>query len=147
MPESAPVMTASRGCAGIVMCRVLPARTPGDARLGGEGPGSDRFCHVDDAQGDVPRDPVPARPDVEPLDVTGVRTVAVGTVLFLLAGLALLATRQNNDISPLYCSHDTLTVCADPAAFTAAEIEWLEGIGFHANRSEETFYSYRFGSA
>ncbi len=28
--------------------------------------------------------------DVEPLDVTGVRTVGVGTVLFLVAGLALL---------------------------------------------------------
>jgi hypothetical protein len=28
--------------------------------------------------------------DVQPLDVTGVRTVAVGTVLFLVAGLALL---------------------------------------------------------
>jgi hypothetical protein len=28
--------------------------------------------------------------DVQPLDVTGVRTVCVGTVLFLLAGLGLL---------------------------------------------------------
>jgi drug/metabolite transporter (DMT)-like permease len=28
--------------------------------------------------------------DVEPLDVTGIRTVSVGTVLFLLCGLALL---------------------------------------------------------
>jgi hypothetical protein len=28
--------------------------------------------------------------DVEPLDVTGLRTVSVGTALFLLAGLALL---------------------------------------------------------
>jgi hypothetical protein len=28
--------------------------------------------------------------DVEPLDVTGVRTVTVGTVLFLLGGLGLL---------------------------------------------------------
>jgi hypothetical protein len=28
--------------------------------------------------------------DVQPLDVTGVRTVAVGTVLFLVAGLGLL---------------------------------------------------------
>lgn len=29
-------------------------------------------------------------PEPQPLDVTGVRTVAVGTVLFVLAGLALL---------------------------------------------------------
>jgi hypothetical protein len=28
--------------------------------------------------------------DVEPLDVTGIRTVSVGTVLFVLGGLALL---------------------------------------------------------
>ena len=28
--------------------------------------------------------------DVEPLDVTGMRTITVGTVLFLVAGLALL---------------------------------------------------------
>jgi hypothetical protein len=28
--------------------------------------------------------------DVEPLDVTGLRTVSVGTALFLIAGLALL---------------------------------------------------------
>ena len=29
--------------------------------------------------------------DVEPLDVTGIRTVSVGTALFLVAGLVLLA--------------------------------------------------------
>ena len=29
--------------------------------------------------------------DVEPLDVTGIRSVAVGTALFLVAGLVLLA--------------------------------------------------------
>ena len=32
-------------------------------------------------------------PDVEPLDVTGVRTVTFGTVLFLVALLALLPFR------------------------------------------------------
>ena len=32
-------------------------------------------------------------PEVEPLDVSGVRTVTVGTVLFLLAFLVLLACR------------------------------------------------------
>ena len=31
--------------------------------------------------------------DVEPLDVTGVRTVAVGTALFVVASLVLLASR------------------------------------------------------
>jgi hypothetical protein len=45
----------------------------------------------------VPGEPIPPGAaeshllaDVEPLDVTGVRTVTVGTVLFLVAGLALL---------------------------------------------------------
>ena len=45
----------------------------------------------------VPGEPIPPGAaerhllaEVEPLDVTGVRTVTVGTVLFLVAGLALL---------------------------------------------------------
>jgi len=37
-----------------------------------------------------PLDPEQRVPDPEPLDVTGVRTVAVGTLLFLIAGLAML---------------------------------------------------------
>ena len=35
-----------------------------------------------------------AVPDVKPLDVTGVRTVSVGTVIFLVASLVLLVLRD-----------------------------------------------------
>jgi hypothetical protein len=64
----------------------------------------------------------------------------------LIEGLTILATRQNNDISPLHCEHDQLTVMADPAAFTADELTRLDEMGFHAG-DEQTFYSFRFGSA
>lgn len=69
----------------------------------------------------------------------------------LLEGLTLLAKHQNNDISPFNCSHDQLTVMADPAMFTTEEIAHLDDLGFHAGKpgseNEETFYSFRFGSA
>jgi hypothetical protein len=66
----------------------------------------------------------------------------------LLEGLTLLATHQSNDISPIQCSHDTLTVMADPAEFAAEEIARLDELGFFAAEDEgEWFYSFRFGSA
>jgi hypothetical protein len=64
----------------------------------------------------------------------------------LIEGLTLLAKHQNNDISPLHCEHDTLTVMADPAAFTTDELGRLRTLGFFASE-DETFMSYRFGSA
>lgn len=63
----------------------------------------------------------------------------------LIEGLALLAQHQNNDISPFHCEHDTLTVMADPAGFSDEELARLEQLGFEAD--DETFYSFRFGSA
>jgi hypothetical protein len=65
----------------------------------------------------------------------------------LLEGLALLATNQNNDISPFHCEHDTLTVMADPSAFTPEELARLDELGFHADPPNDTFHSFRFGSA
>ncbi len=69
----------------------------------------------------------------------------------LIHGLTMLARHQNNDISPFNCTHDQLTVMADPAKFTAEEIAYLDELGFHAGKpgseNEETFYSFRFGSA
>lgn len=69
----------------------------------------------------------------------------------LLEALTLLATHQNNEVSPLHCEHDQLTVMADPFAFTADELARLERLGFRAGApgsdSEGTFYSFRFGSA
>jgi hypothetical protein len=64
----------------------------------------------------------------------------------LIEGLTLLATQQSNEISPLNCSHDQLTVMADPAAFTPEELARLDELGFIAS-DDETFYSFRFGSA
>lgn len=65
----------------------------------------------------------------------------------LLEGLTLLATHQNNDISPLHCEHDQLTVMADPEAFTAEELAHLKTLGFNADDEDGVFYSHRFGSA
>lgn len=64
----------------------------------------------------------------------------------LIHGLTMLARHQNNDISPFNCSHDELTVMADPTKFTAIELDHLAGLGFLPG-SDGTFTSYRFGSA
>jgi len=65
----------------------------------------------------------------------------------LLEGLAMLARHQSNDISPFHCEHDTLTVMSDPAKFTTDELARLDALGFHPGTYEETFTSFRFGSA
>lgn len=65
----------------------------------------------------------------------------------LLSGLTLLAAHQNNDISPFHCEHDTLTVMADPAAFTPEELARLDELGFFPHSDGDAFTSYRFGSA
>lgn len=65
----------------------------------------------------------------------------------LLEGLTLLARHQNNDISPFHCEHDQLTVMADPADFTEAELARLDALGFEPDHDTATFYSFRFGSA
>lgn len=65
----------------------------------------------------------------------------------LIEGLTLLAKGQNNDISPLHCEHDELTVMADPADFTGEETARLNELGFIPNHDDATFTSFRFGSA
>ncbi len=69
----------------------------------------------------------------------------------LIEGLTLLTRGQSNDTSPFHCKHDRLTVMADPANFTNAELRHLAFLGFLAGKpgseSEGTFYSFRFGSA
>lgn len=69
----------------------------------------------------------------------------------LLIGLTILAKHPGNPISPFHCEHDQLSVMADPADFTADELEYLAELGFRAGRSgsddEGTFYSTRYGSA
>jgi hypothetical protein len=65
----------------------------------------------------------------------------------LIDGLLLLSRHHSNDISPLHCEHDTLTVMADPEAFAPPELALLDSWGFHPGPEEGTFTSYRFGSA
>jgi hypothetical protein len=64
----------------------------------------------------------------------------------LLAGLALLAKHPSNDISPLNCTANELTVMADPELFTPEEIDRLDTLGF-IDGPTGTFNSFRFGSA
>lgn len=65
----------------------------------------------------------------------------------LLEGLTLLAKHQSNEDSPFHCSNDTLTVMAYPGRFTTAELDRLAGLGFLPDAHEDTFTSFRFGSA
>lgn len=65
----------------------------------------------------------------------------------LLEGLTLLAKHRSNDVSPFHCEHDELTVMADPAKFSTDELARLDELGFHPGGYEETFTSFRFGSA
>ncbi len=50
----------------------------------------------------------------------------------LIEGLTLLGRGCNNEVSPLCCEHDMLTVMADPADFNDEETERLETLGFRA---------------
>jgi hypothetical protein len=65
----------------------------------------------------------------------------------LINAITLLARGQSDDISPLHCEHDQLTVMSDPEAFTDEEIEQLKIWGFHAENEDGVFYSFRYGSA
>lgn len=65
----------------------------------------------------------------------------------LQEALTLLAKHKTNDVSPFHCEHDTLWVMSDPAAYTDAEIERLDQLGFFADDEDACFKSFRFGSA
>lgn len=64
----------------------------------------------------------------------------------LIEGLTLLARHPADQVSPLHCEHDMLRVMADDGAFTSAELERLDALGFTAD-TDGGFYSFRFGSA
>lgn len=64
----------------------------------------------------------------------------------LIEGLTLMATGQSNDISPLHCEHDVLSVSADAAKFTREQLSRLDALGFSVDE-DGYFYSFRFGSA
>jgi hypothetical protein len=78
----------------------------------------------------------------------------------LITGLAMMAGREGSGTYPTHCEHDTMTVCADPKAFTDAELDRLDALGFFVpgrrddddqpvgrEHWEDYFTSYRFGSA
>lgn len=65
----------------------------------------------------------------------------------LLEGLTILARHPGDEVSPFHCEHDVLAVMADPAEFTAQELARLDELGFLAREDDETFCSFRFGSA
>lgn len=62
----------------------------------------------------------------------------------LVSALVLVAGRVRPN--PLWCEHDVLHLCADPADFDATELAQLDAWGFIAD-SDGGFSSFRFGSA
>jgi hypothetical protein len=54
--------------------------------------------------------------------------------------------QYSNPDYPTHCEHDELMVFVDPSVVSKEDIDELEGLGFSANREEEYFFSYRFGS-
>lgn len=65
----------------------------------------------------------------------------------LVEALTLLAKGQIDHASPFSCTHDQLTVMADPEKFSPDELVQLDVWGFHADEESPTFYSFRYGSA
>jgi hypothetical protein len=87
----------------------------------------------------------------------------------LVEAMAVLSKGQTNKVSPTYCAHDTLYVCADPHKFTKQERAKLDELGFFVSGHdrdnsdgdegealvedcandycEASFMSFRFGSA
>lgn len=65
----------------------------------------------------------------------------------LIAAITLLAKGHIDDVSPFNCRFDQLSVMADPANFSEAELAQLDAWGFHVDTSDDTFYSFRYESA
>lgn len=65
----------------------------------------------------------------------------------LIEAIKLLAKGRVDDVSPFNCIHDQLSVMSDPDKFTNAELAQLDTWGFHVDDNDNTFYSFRYGSA
>lgn len=65
----------------------------------------------------------------------------------LIAALTIFARYAPGTACPTHCEHDELRVMVDPAKVSASDIKELESLGFHENEDDETFVSFRFGSA
>lgn len=67
--------------------------------------------------------------------------------LELIQAIALMSNHATNEISPFWCEHDTLHVCADENKFTNEEIRQLEAWGFYRDEVNGGFNSFKYGSA
>jgi hypothetical protein len=65
----------------------------------------------------------------------------------LIHALTLMARHASNDISPFDCNDGELTVMSSPSKFTDQELAYLDQLGFGVNLDDDTFYSFRYGSA
>lgn len=74
----------------------------------------------------------------------GASTAAPPAWTELLTALVLLSREPGDDISPTFCSHDQLTVAADPHGFTDDETSLLARLGF--TPGDDCFTSTRFGN-
>lgn len=55
--------------------------------------------------------------------------------------------KYGNPERPTHCEHDKLQVVIDPSTVSKEDTEILADLGFHVDREDKCFYSYRFGSA
>lgn len=63
----------------------------------------------------------------------------------LIKGLQILRKYGNPDF-PTHCEHDELTVCINPNIVSDEDIGKLDELGFIAEKDDECFISFRFGS-
>lgn len=64
----------------------------------------------------------------------------------LIEALTIFA-KYTDKRHPTCCEHDVMYVQVNPSIVTAADVERLEALGFHADRDDlENFNSSRFGS-
>ena len=53
----------------------------------------------------------------------------------------------DNPYSPFHCKHDTLCVMVSPDKVSEEDKKRLSELGFEVDKGNDTFYSFRFGSA
>jgi hypothetical protein len=51
-----------------------------------------------------------------------------------------------NNITPIHCEHDEMSICLSGENMKKEDIERLEKLGFEYDKEEDYFYSYRWGS-
>ena len=64
----------------------------------------------------------------------------------LIKALTILL-KYGNPFCPTHCEHDVMTICIDPALVSSDDLRELDRLGIFANNDDDTFMSYRYGSA